>query len=259
MFAMRKRRVTLKKLICAFGVLSVFAAQAESKVIAIHPGPIAGETMVLDDARGVPWCEIAPATGTPPALTVHVYNSTSVDVCPREHSAHLDAAKLARQMGVPKVVLNQGRYWTMDRMTAFTAGETLEIEGVRVKWAATMTADEVSTLLAGKPYSVVTIQRDTEWLYRAGRPVWVLRAPDGKVWVMQTFGKDKDPTLSLDTLDTLAGKLQLPQGWRFDTVVPERDLSLQPRRAKGIAHILRDDLGNAYQGCGYDATCNFVP
>jgi len=41
--------------------------------------------------------------------------------------------------------------------------------------------------------------------------------------------------------------------------VLEQDLSLQPRRADGIAYILRDDLGNAYQGCGFYATCNFLP
>ncbi len=42
-----------------------------------------------------------------------------------------------------------------------------------------MTPEEVSTLLGGKPYTTVTIKRDTEWLYRAGKPIWVLRAPGG--------------------------------------------------------------------------------
>lgn len=248
-----------RRLVCALGALLAVPALAGNAVIEIHPGPIPDKTMVLEDARGVAWCEIVPMTGTPPALTAQVYNSTWLGACPRERSAHLDPDRLAAMMDVPKVVLNQGRYWVMDKVTAYTAGETLDIEGVRVMWVATMTPQEVSTLLGGQPYSPVTIKRDTEWLYRSGEPVWVLRAADGKVWVMQTFGKDKDPTLSMETLGTLDGKLRLPEGWRFETVVLTQDLSLQPRRAAGIAHIMRDDMGNAYQGCGFDATCNFVP
>jgi len=60
-------------------------------------------------------------------------------------------------------------------------------------------------------------------------------------------------------LGALAGTLKFPQGWSFEMVVLEQDLSLRPRNADGIAHIMRDDMGNAYQGCGFDATCNFLP
>lgn len=237
-------------------LLSVSAAAAEIK---INPGPIAGETIELDNARGVVWCEIMPMVGTAPALTMHIYNSTSVDDCTEARTANFDAAKLAAELKVPKVALNPGRYWVMDKVTAFTAGETVELQGIKVKWAATMTPEAVGKILGSQPYTVAQITRDTEWLYRQGKPVWLLRAPEGKVWILQVFTKAKDPTLSMDTLDTLASKLQLPAGWSFDKQILTKDLSLQPRRSSGNAYIMRDNLGNTYQGCGFDATCNYLP
>jgi hypothetical protein len=113
--AQRRHRKKLTKLACELGALLALSAQAGDNVIEIHAGPISGETMVLDNARGTPWCEVPPATGTPPALTVQVYNTTSVDNCPVERVAKLDPGKLTGLMKVPKVFLNGGRYWAIRR------------------------------------------------------------------------------------------------------------------------------------------------
>ena len=65
-----------------------------------------------------------------------------------------------------------------------------------------------------------------------------------------------------DNLNTVGGKLKnLPQGWKFETKVLTENLSLDTGRAGGWAAIIRDDLGNTYQGCGYgkDTNANYVP
>ena len=53
----------------------------------------------------------------------------------------------------------------------------------------------------------------------------------------------------------------MPQGWKFETKVLTENLSLDTGRAGGWAAIIRDDLGNTYQGCGYgaDTSANYVP
>jgi nitrogen fixation protein len=79
---------------------------------------------------------------------------------------------------------------------------------------------------------------------------------------MQEYTQDVDPSLTLDTLDQVGGKLMaLPQGWRFETKVLARDLSLDTARCDGWAAIIRDELHGTYQGCGYgaDTSANYVP
>ena len=106
------------------------------------------------------------------------------------------------------------------------------------------------------------IYRNTNWIFYAGKPVYLLREPGGTVWVLQEMTKDLDPSLEVDNLDQLGGKYkELPEGWTFETKELTENLSLDTSRAGGWAAILRDELGCAYQGCGYgaDTNANYVP
>lgn len=246
----------LGRLLCLAAVL--LASLTACDKATINPGPIEGETIVLDNARGAVWCEIIPIVGTPPDAIFHLYTSTSIDDCSEERAAAIDAEKLAQELGVGRVVLNPSRYWIMDRVTVYQAGETVELAGVKVKWAATLTPESIREI-TGPPYTVAEIKRDTEWLYRKGNPVYLLRSPDSRVWVMQILAGAGNSELTLKTLDKLGDELVLPEGWSYESRVLEKDLSIEPRRAQGIAYIMRDNLGNAYQGCGFDAACTYIP
>ena len=60
------------------------------------------------------------------------------------------------------------------------------------------------------------MSRQAAFTFAAGRQVYELVAPDGTVWVMQTYSQIKDPTLSLADLPgpgvpaDAAGRLDLP-------------------------------------------------
>jgi len=231
-------------------------AQAEMK---IKPGPISGVTAEVKDARGMSWCEFGPIIGTPPNIVTHVYNSSTVDTCPAERSTEVDLVKLAANLDVPKVALNPARFWILDRAIFYQAGEVVDFGGIKAQWVASMTAEMTKTIIGGKPYSTAEITRDTEWFFAKGKPVYLLRAPDGKVWVMQVYSHAVNKTLAVDNLHLIGSKLVLPKGWKFEVKVLDKDLSLQPRRAKGIAYIMRDNLANTYMGCGFDAACNYIP
>ncbi len=106
------------------------------------------------------------------------------------------------------------------------------------------------------------IYRNTNWMWHAGKPVYLLREPGGAVWVLQEMTKEVDPSLEPDNLDRLGGKYQqLSDGWTFETKMLTDKLSLDTGRAGGWAAIIRDELGCTYQGCGYgaDASANYVP
>jgi len=249
----------MRILLLAALMASVTATTSAQAEITIKPGPIPGVTSQRDNVRGTPWCEVIPVMGTTPDSLGHIYNSSPVDDCTEERADKLDKAKLAAEMKVPIVLLNVGRYWTFDKVTLFTAGETLDFHGVKAQWAATMTLQDMKNLLGSKSYTSALITRDTEWLYQKGKPVYLLRAPEGITWIMQVYSKKIDKTLTLETLDQLGSKLQLPAGWTFETKVLDKDLALQPRWASGQAHIMWDNLGNAYQGCGFDKACAYIP
>ena len=106
------------------------------------------------------------------------------------------------------------------------------------------------------------IYRNTNWIFNAGKPVYLLREPEGATWVLQEFTKDVDPSLEADNLQVLGDKYkELPEGWTFETKILDEDLSLDTSRAGGWAAIIRDEFHCTYQGCGYgsDLSANFVP
>lgn len=227
-------------------------AQAEIK---INPGPIEGVTSIRDNVRGQIWCEIIPITKTPAGPVGQIYNSTAVDDCTVEKSNSLDKEQLAKQMNVPMVRLNADRYWAFDKFSLFTAGETVDFGGVKAQWAATMTTEALVKIQDSPPYTAASIKRDSEWLWRKGKPVYLLKTPEGITWIMQVYTPRVDPSLSLETLDQLGSKLKLPAGWTFETKVLDKDLSIRTQ----LGHIMWDNLGGAWSGCGFDDTCNFIP
>jgi hypothetical protein len=138
-------------------------------------------------------------------------------------------------------------------------GEVVDFQGVKMCWAGDMTGEELRSQF-GANYVPAKILRDTNWIYKAGKPVYLLREPGGIVWVMQEYTKTVDPTLTIDNLNTVGGKLKkLPQGWKFETKVLTKDLSLETRRTGLWASIIRDELGNTYEGTGFDDLANYVP
>jgi hypothetical protein len=63
---------------------------------------------------------------------------------------------------------------------------------------------------------------------------------------MQAFALYRDPSQTLDTLDSLVDRLELPDGWTFATHVSDRPLRLLSGE-DGVATVLQDELANTYQ------------
>lgn len=80
--------------------------------------------------------------------------------------------------------------------------------------------------------------------FDAGRAVYELTASDGTVFVMQTWSQQKDPELSEADLAGLGSRLELPDGWTYDSRV--LDAPLRVVTTTTPAKVLQDDLGNSY-------------
>lgn len=73
------------------------------------------------------------------------------------------------------------------------------------------------------------------------------------------YATEVNKDLTFDRLPQLATLLSLPSGFTFQVKTLDKDLTIEPRKAGGVAHIIRDNLHDVYEGCGFDAACSFTP
>ncbi|MBS9476765.1 hypothetical protein KIP89_06570 [Ancylobacter sp. VKM B-3255] len=198
--------------------------------------------VVLRDAR---YCEIVPIHVTRVGLRASVYNTLGFDDCPADKWDALSRLELLRQFDTLAVVMNGPRHFLMDDIIASGAtktGEVITIGGITLAKRA-----EVGLSLhqaMGPAFTEQTIERDTTYRFDAGKPVFTLTAPDGAVYVMQSYAQIVDPALAYADLPSLGAKLTLPAGWTYGTRTPDKDLLLT---ATGTATVVQDDLKNTYQ------------
>jgi hypothetical protein len=98
--------------------------------------------------------------------------------------------------------------------------------------------------MRSESYRERTIDRDTRYVFEAGKPVFLLVAPDGKRYAMKAYAQIIDKSLSYDELPGLGARLKLPKGWRYESMVTACDLVLGAHFA---AIIVQDDLDDTYQ------------
>jgi len=209
-------------------------------------GPSAS-TARLVGLRGVRYGEIFLITSQEGQLTAAVYNTTGLNDCPPATWRSLDAPGLASEFGVLAVYLNGPRFWTLDQIAARAGGDIVSFGGLAARRVAELLIPRDLDLTArpgGRYYRDLTIRRETEWIFAAGRPVYELLTPDGKTYVMQAYSHIVDDSLTGDSLPGLGDRLHLPDGWGYRARTPDRDLTL--RAVGGQAHVLQDELQNTY-------------
>lgn len=176
-----------------------------------------------------------------------VYNTTGLNDCPEETWRSLDPRKIARDCGVPAAYLNGPRFWAMDGLTAFESGEVRDFGGLRARLVADLLLPRNTNLAGREPggfYTEVIVERRTEWLFSAGRPVYELLTPDGRTYVLQAYAHIVDDGLTEDSLPSLGNRLRLPGRWVYRARTLDDELRMRP--AAGAAHVLQDDLQNTY-------------
>lgn len=171
-----------------------------------------------------------------------VYNTFPLNDCPAELWDALDAADIATDNDALGAMLNGPRYWLMSRITK-RAGEpqpTKSFGGIEMIEQATVQLSSNDP----QPYSVNTVDRRAVFTFDVGRPVFELVDPTGRRWVMQTYSQVVDKNLTLDDLPALASRLNLPDGWHYETRTLTEPLVVDTTERP--ANVLQDDLTNSY-------------
>jgi hypothetical protein len=207
--------------------------------------PTSSTTVAARGLVGKRYCEVLLVRLTPSGLVATVYNTFPLNDCPEVQWAALDAKAIAAANGVPFAELNGPRYWLMDTIdkersgaeVVKTFGGIAMIEEATVVLGASVAAAEI-------PYTPHAVSRQASFTFAAGRQVYELVAPDGTVWVMQTYSQIKDPTLSMADLPGLASRLMLPTGWTYRVRTLTEPLVVATEDHP--AQVLQDDLEDSY-------------
>jgi hypothetical protein len=171
-----------------------------------------------------------------------VYNSFPLNDCPAELWSALDPQAIAAENGAATVLLNGPRYWLMNSLEKASPGPRLikNFGGIEMQLQATV----LLTAINPAPYTANQVNRNTVFTFDAGEEIYELHDPALRRWVMQTWSQMVDPNLSRADLPKLGERLNLPEGWVYQSRVLDSPLRIDT--TTHAAQVLQDDLANSY-------------
>ncbi|HVG35232.1 MAG TPA: hypothetical protein VM911_19350 [Pyrinomonadaceae bacterium] len=202
---------------------------------------------VSKELRNVRYCEVIPVTRKGRTLTAWVYNTLGLNDCPAAEWDALTEDEINEEYGSVAAKLNGPRYWVLDKLVgsgSTTTGEKFTFGGIEMELRAKLETKLREGTVGEEFYVPNQVQRDTVYLYKAGKPVYELTSPEGDVYTMQSYAQIKDKNLTIDDLASLESKLALPEGWTYTTRTLTEDFELN---SGGLAYVVNDDLYNSYQ------------
>ena len=230
---------------------------AASKRANLVPGK---QLHVVNEGNNFVFCEVALITGTSKANAIaDFYNSTGTDVCTPEKFAALDKKKIISETGARAAFLNPSRRWMFDVLDIYEDGIERTFGGIKMTWMGVVSVEELEKGVTKGHYVPGYIFRNNQYTFKKGREIYILDAPDGEVFVMQSFTNYKQHKVTIDNARDLGSVLTLPPGWKFRSVLLDRDLLVNQKRTNGLAHVFQDDMLNAYQGSDGGKAFSFVP
>jgi hypothetical protein len=200
------------------------------------------DVTLIGDVFGKRYGEVLLVTNTESGPEATVYNTFPLNDCPAELWDKLDATAIAAENNAVAALLNGPRYWLMSGIGKRDR-EDLEHKsfgGLEMLRQATVQLSSMNPA----PYQPNRVDRKALFTFDAGREIYELIDADGRRWVMQTFSQTVDPTLSLADLPGLAGRLSLPDGWRYEARTPTATLRVDTTDSE--ASVTQDDLANSY-------------
>lgn len=200
--------------------------------------------MPVGSIRGERYCEFLLITPTGAGLVAEVYATFPLNNCPADIWDAADTSEVAASAGVPLAMANGPRYWLIDTVSRVTTDDIVrrDLGGLAMNRYATVEIADFQ--LAEQRYTAQSVDRQAIMTFFAGSEIYVLVAPDGNQYVMQSFSQQVDAGLTEADLAALGDRLNLPTGWRYEVRVLTEDLVIdfggQPAR------VLQDELQNSY-------------
>jgi len=199
---------------------------------------------LVPDMRGVRYGEVLAVYLRENGLEAEVFGTQLINNCPQELWDTLDAETVAAEMGAIMAKLNGPRYWTLDGFgTKLQPVEPImrDFNGIMMRRIAVV---ELGPEPKMGPYNEMKVNRQVIFFFDAGQTVHELVNPEGLAYVMQALCIGVDPTMSVESLDTLGERLSMPEGWSYRSRVLTEDLIIDTTGSP--ATVLQDEFENSY-------------
>ena len=225
------------------------ASLEENMAAARREHLVPGREIHMQDIRGYRFCEVGLITGTSQDNAIaNIWNTTGAcDPTPEQFGA-LDAAAIARDNRALRAWLNPVRHWMSDHLDVWEAGIDMTFGSITGTWMGVTGAATMMQATVQGSYDPGYLYSTSTFAFSKGSKVYLLEAPDGELFVMQSFTRHWAPALTEDNLAHLAGRLDLPAGWGFRAEVLSHDLEVSSGKHDNLAHVVQDNLHNVYQG-----------
>lgn len=220
----------------------------------------------FENLRGERYTEMFLIGGNPITKNLKggVYNTVGLnsatgtgDSSPQALLDKVDVKALKEQYDVLAAFKNGPRLWTLDWVDV-TLGVERDFNGLKARWVTWLQVPKGVDMhkKGGSAHKPITVERNTQFGFDKGKPVFILDDPDGNPWVMKSVGLIFEKDQTYDSLMNLGNRLKPAPGWKYRVKVLEENLVLTPDN--GVAHITQDDFGNTYDRAGGPYS-NFKP
>lgn len=200
-----------------------------------------------EDKRDLRYGEVIPVFRKGAKLYVEVYNTMESNELPQELWQNLDADELKEDYGAMTVLLNGPRHWVLNDIYGegkTSEGKVANFGGIEMTQRAALESNIFSGTVGDKFYEENVVNRETTYEFWEGNMVYELTSSEGSVYRMQSYSQQFDSTLTIDDLETLDSRLELPEGWTYNARVLQEDSIL---KTSGTGYIINDELGSTYQ------------
>jgi haloalkane dehalogenase len=185
----------------------------------------------MQGMRGYRFCEAGLITGTSEDDAIaNIWNTTGACDPTPEQFGTLDADTIARENGALSAWLNPVSHWMFDLLDVREAGDDRRFGCIAGTWMDVIGAATLTQATGQGSYSPGYIDRNNTLAvtFNAGSEVYLLDAPDGEIFIMESFTRYGDPTLSEGELAHLYDRLDLPGGWGFRAETSTRTSKSRP-------------------------------
>lgn len=196
-------------------------------------------------------------------MALNIQPDDSRDSAPADLMANYSDQQVMTEYNSPTVWMSGIRHWLMDKLRVGLSTNVRNMDGLDTRWAADIVLPEGANF--GNPEQAYLIQDVTcnrTWFYDKGKPIFILDAPDGTPFIMQSYCQIIDPNLTYEQLPTLGEKLKLPAGWKYRTKTLDQNLTVNGIQPGNKWRVTQDELRNTYSACwesGGQKSCNYQP
>lgn len=96
-------------------------------------------------------------------------------------------------------------------------------------------------------YTPFTLDSDIYYIWNIGTLAHQLVSPNGDKYIMQAYTNDVSPHLTRSRLNELWSQLALPMGWRYESMLLNKTITIRSTNVEGEANkVLFDELSNFY-------------